>query len=63
MASQKREISINFGGWGIGFWVAAVLSYMKWGGFWLAFGHAILGWIYVIYYLLRYTAIRHFLGL
>ena len=59
--SETKNVSVNFGG--IGFALAAVLSYLKWSGFWLAVGHGFLGWIYVFYYILRYTPFgRSFLG-
>jgi hypothetical protein len=44
----------------LGFAVAAVFSYMKWHGFWLAVGHGFIGWFYVIYYLIKYGSPIHF---
>lgn len=52
MSKESTSSGSIFGS--LGFAIAAGLSYAKWGGFWLAFGHAILGWIYVIYYLVKY---------
>jgi hypothetical protein len=54
MAQEKPVVvEASFLG-GLGFPLAAALSYCKWGGFWLAFGHGILGYLYVFYYLLKY---------
>jgi hypothetical protein len=38
----------------IGEILAAAMSYAKWHSFWYALGHFLLGWIYVIYYLIAY---------
>lgn len=61
MASEKSSSSVSIGT-GIGFWGAAFLSYFKWSSFWLALGHALIGWPYVIYYVLKYTPLRHYFG-
>lgn len=41
-------------GIGIGSVIAVVLSYMKWNSILWAILHGILGWIYVIYYIIKY---------
>lgn len=41
-------------GFGIGSIVAAVLSYMKWHSILWAAVHALCGWFYVIYYVIRF---------
>ena len=38
----------------LGFSFAAVMSYMKWHGFWLAVAHGFCGWAYIAYYLIQY---------
>lgn len=38
----------------IGMVVAGLFSYLKWGSISLALVHALLSWIYVIYYLAKY---------
>ena len=39
----------------VGFILAFAFSYAKWASFWLALGQALFGgWIYVVYYLIRY---------
>lgn len=53
MSEEKSSTTVSFFG-SIGFPLAAALSYVKWGGFWLAVGHGLLGWLYVFYYLLKY---------
>jgi len=35
-------------------WVGGILSAVKFGGFWLTVGHFFCGWLYVVYYLLKY---------
>jgi hypothetical protein len=40
------------------FWGAFFLSYLKWGKFWLALGHAFCGLIYIIWYVLNYTRVH-----
>lgn len=61
MASETKSTTVNISA-GIGFWGAAFLSYFKWSSFWLAFGHGLLGWIYIIYYVLKYSPLRHYFG-
>lgn len=34
--------------------LACVISYVNWGSIWWAILHGILGWIYVIYYAIKY---------
>lgn len=42
------------GGFGIGSIIAAIISYAKWHSIGYAILHGILGWFYVIYYLIAY---------
>jgi hypothetical protein len=47
--------SSNIGTFGIiGDVFAGILSYLKWGSLKLAFWHVLCGWIYVVYYTIRY---------
>jgi len=41
-------------GVGLGTIIAVVLSYLKWGHIGYMILHGLLGWIYVIYYLIKY---------
>lgn len=43
------------GGIGLGTVIAVVLSYANWHSILWAIIHGLLGWIYVIYYILRYA--------
>lgn len=61
MESSSSSACVSFLG-SIGFPLAFALSYVKWGGFWLAVGHGLCGWIYVFYFVLKYSALRHYLG-
>jgi hypothetical protein len=47
-------MSKSSGGLGIGSVIAVVLSYMKWHSILWAVLHGIFGWLYVIYYVIRY---------
>jgi hypothetical protein len=60
MASDSKNVTLSCGG--IGCWIAAALSFVKWGGFWLTVGHFFCGWFYVAYFILKYTPIRHYFG-
>ena len=40
-------------GIGLGNVIAVILSYLKWKSILYAFLHGILGWIYIIYYLIK----------
>lgn len=50
--SMAEGTGVTIGG--IGGLLAAAFSYAKWHGFLLAVGHFMLGWIYVVYYLIAY---------
>jgi hypothetical protein len=41
-------------GFGIGTIIAAILSWLKWHSIGWAIIHGLLGWLYVIYYALKY---------
>ncbi len=53
---NENRISCGCGcfsiGWGTA--IAAILSYVKWQSIGWAILHAILGWLYVIYYVVKY---------
>jgi len=41
-------------GVGLGSVIAAILSYVKWHSIGWAIVHGVLGWVYVVYYLIVY---------
>lgn len=41
-------------GVGLGTIIAVILSYLKWRSIFWAILHGILGWIYVVYYVIKY---------
>lgn len=43
-------------GIGMGSVIAMLISYLKWKSIWWLILHGILGWAYVVYYLIRYGA-------
>jgi hypothetical protein len=43
-----------YGGIGLGSLIAVIISLVKWGHIGWAILHALLGWLYVIYYLITY---------
>jgi len=45
---------VSYGGIGLGTLIAAIISYTNWHDLGWMILHAFLGWIYVIYYLIRY---------
>ena len=50
----RRDTSVKFGGIGFGCVLAMVVSYVNWQSIGWAILHGALGWIYVIYYLIKY---------
>jgi hypothetical protein len=42
------------GGFSLGSVIAIVFSCVKWGLTWWVIPHAIFGWIYVVYFLIKY---------
>lgn len=54
---KKVHVAVKGGaesGIGLGAVLAVVISYVKWGSVPWAILHGILGWIYVIYYIVKY---------
>lgn len=54
---KKVHVAVEKGGTGgvtLGAVLAVVLSYVKWGSIPWAILHGVLGWIYVIYYAIKY---------
>ena len=51
MSEKQKSASA---GVGLGTVIAVVLSYTKWHSILWAIIHAFLGWIYVIYYVIKY---------
>jgi hypothetical protein len=49
-------MSETSGGIGLGCLIAVIISLIKWGHIGWAILHGILGWIYVIYFLITYGA-------
>lgn len=52
--NNKIKISIS-SEIGFGCCLAMIISYVKWNSILWAIIHGILGWIYVIYYVIKYT--------
>lgn len=52
MESKKGRTSAA--GLGLGNVIAVILSYLKWHSILWAILHGILGWIYIIYYVIKY---------
>jgi hypothetical protein len=53
--SDNREVHNHYsGGIGIGTICAAILSWLKWHSIGWVIVHALLGWLYVIYYLIKF---------
>ncbi|MDR1800580.1 MAG: hypothetical protein LBQ95_01860 [Lachnospiraceae bacterium] len=52
---RKRGCGCGIGSWGIGSIVAMIISFTTWHSvLWMLF-HGFLGWVYVIYYVLKYV--------
>lgn len=52
--ASRKDWSVSFGGLGLGCALATVISYVNWQSIGWAILHGVLGWIYVIYYLIAY---------
>lgn len=52
--SDKKTNTIVNGGIGLGSLIAVIISYVKWKSIGWMILHGLLGWMYVIYYLIRY---------
>lgn len=51
---DRRDRSATVGGVGLGCVLATVISYVNWQSIGWAILHGVLGWIYVIYYVIAY---------
>lgn len=51
---DRRDRSATVGGVGLGCILATVISYVNWQSIGWAILHGVLGWIYVIYYVIAY---------
>lgn len=51
---MEKEKTATGTGIGLGSVIAIVISYMKWHSIGWAILHGVLGWLYVIYYLIEY---------
>jgi len=56
MSQDDRTVHNHYGGSGIGIGtiIAVILSWIKWHSVGWAIVHGLLGWLYVIYYLIKF---------
>ena len=55
---KENKYNITFGTGGLGTLIAAIISYINWHHIGWMILHGLLGWIYVIYYLIKYGALK-----
>ena len=54
MSDRERHVTTGGGGVGIGSIIAAIISWTAWRSIPWAILHAMLGWVYVVYYFFKY---------